>query len=565
MGPRARRGAGRRDGAGASWSGCAELTQRAGRAGARVRGAPGRRRSIPRCSARWRSSSARSTRSKLGDEERAIARLQQGARSARPRRRRARCRCRRSIGCCTRGGALARSRRRAREGGAGVDRAAPSRPSSSIGSARCARASSSISTARCSRIATRIDPRAGARGDARGPGEAARVAGARRGGARGARAALRERQKWREGACSSPRCASAITSGHAEQAALLETHRRALREGAARSVARARRDGAGAAAASPTSRGWPTRSSGWARRPAIGAARGRYLRAGARRRRLRRRGRRAISACARRGCGSELGEADRAEARYLYVLEVDADNGDALEALDRIYRARGGARRAGRASCAARRRASTTSAEKKRLYAEAARAARERARRHAAARSPAGARCSTSTTADERRARRRWRACYERDEHWQELVELLAQKVRFEEDPGAQVGLKSRIAAIWAEKLGDLDQAVDAYRDLLDHAPDSLRGARRARGAGAAARRLLGGAGGAGAPAPGRRRRAAADPRLQEAGGPGRRQAQVARRRDRLPARDPCSCSPTSRKRTRRCSSSSRRPSASTI
>jgi golgin subfamily B member 1 len=62
---------------------------------------------------------------------------------------------------------------------------------------------------------------------------------------------------------------------------------------------------------------------------------------------------------------------------------------------------------------------------------------------------------------------------HEREEHWAELVALLAQKVRVEEDPGAQVGLKSRIAAIWAEKIGDLDRAVDAYRDLLDHAPDS--------------------------------------------------------------------------------------------
>ena len=46
-------------------------------------------------------------------------------------------------------------------------------------------------------------------------------------------------------------------------------------------------------------------------------------------------------------------------------------------------------------------------------------------------------------------------------------------KVRVEEDHGAQVGLKGRIAAIWAEKIGNLDRAVDAYRDLLDHAPDS--------------------------------------------------------------------------------------------
>src|SRR6185437_12183996 len=62
---------------------------------------------------------------------------------------------------------------------------------------------------------------------------------------------------------------------------------------------------------------------------------------------------------------------------------------------------------------------------------------------------------------------------HEREEHWAELVTLLGQKVRVEEDHGAQVGLKARIAAIWAEKIGNLDHAVEAYRDLLDHAPDS--------------------------------------------------------------------------------------------
>src|SRR5207248_2653374 len=36
----------------------------------------------------------------------------------------------------------------------------------------------------------------------------------------------------------------------------------------------------------------------------------------------------------------KLGEAARGEARYLFVLDVDGENTEALEALDRIYRVR---------------------------------------------------------------------------------------------------------------------------------------------------------------------------------------------------------------------------------
>jgi tetratricopeptide (TPR) repeat protein len=62
---------------------------------------------------------------------------------------------------------------------------------------------------------------------------------------------------------------------------------------------------------------------------------------------------------------------------------------------------------------------------------------------------------------------------HEQEGHWHELVQLLAQKGRVEEDQGQQVALKGRIATIWAEKIGDLEHAVEAYRDLLDHAPEA--------------------------------------------------------------------------------------------
>ena len=67
----------------------------------------------------------------------------------------------------------------------------------------------------------------------------------------------------------------------------------------------------------------------------------------------------------------KLGQSDRAEARYLYVLEVDGENGDALEALERIYRGRGD--HAELASILGRRAGIEFDvAQKKQLYAEAA-------------------------------------------------------------------------------------------------------------------------------------------------------------------------------------------------
>ncbi len=163
----------------------------------------------------------------------------------------------------------------------------------------------------------------------------------------------------------------------------------------------------------------------------------------------------------------------RAEARYRAVLQLDGENGEALEALDRIYRVKGDA--AQLAEILARRAELELDVTQKKLQlAEAAR-------------------LYESSLGDQTRAIETWRKVIDTDEadhaaldalarlyesagRYPELVATLTEKARFEEDHGAQVGLKSRVAAIWAERLNDLDKAVEAYRDLLDLAPDSLAG-----------------------------------------------------------------------------------------
>jgi tetratricopeptide (TPR) repeat protein len=161
----------------------------------------------------------------------------------------------------------------------------------------------------------------------------------------------------------------------------------------------------------------------------------------------------------------------RAEKRYRAVLAVDGESTEALESLDRIYRVRGDA---AQLSEILQRRSELELdiSAKKALLAEAAR-------------------LYEVSLSDAPRAIATWRLVLDADEgdvaaldalarlyesssQWQELVDVLTQKVRFEEDSGAQIGLKSRIAALWAERLQDVDRAVDAYRDLLDLAPESL-------------------------------------------------------------------------------------------
>jgi tetratricopeptide (TPR) repeat protein len=162
---------------------------------------------------------------------------------------------------------------------------------------------------------------------------------------------------------------------------------------------------------------------------------------------------------------------DRAERRFRAVLDADATNGEALEALERIYRARGDAGRLAEV-LARRAQEELDIARKKELYSEAARLHEGPLRDAQAAigvwRTLVDVDESDGTALDA------LARLYEEGGRFPELVDALEQKARFADTPAAQAGLKGRIAALWAERLGDLDKAVQAYRDLLDLAPDSL-------------------------------------------------------------------------------------------
>jgi tetratricopeptide (TPR) repeat protein len=161
----------------------------------------------------------------------------------------------------------------------------------------------------------------------------------------------------------------------------------------------------------------------------------------------------------------------RAEARYRGVLEADAESVEALEALDRIYRVRGDAAKL--ADVLVRRaEIELDVTQKKAFFAEAARL--HEASLYDAARAVETWKRVLDVDEGDGAALDALARLYESGSRWQDLVDVLQQKVRFEEDTGAQAGHKARIAALYAERLGDVDKAVDAYRDLLDVAPESL-------------------------------------------------------------------------------------------
>ncbi len=56
---------------------------------------------------------------------------------------------------------------------------------------------------------------------------------------------------------------------------------------------------------------------------------------------------------------------------------------------------------------------------------------------------------------------------YEAFEHWEELVDILGRKAESTYDPDLIVEIKSRAAETWEKRLGNVDQAIMAYNDVL--------------------------------------------------------------------------------------------------
>jgi len=63
---------------------------------------------------------------------------------------------------------------------------------------------------------------------------------------------------------------------------------------------------------------------------------------------------------------------------------------------------------------------------------------------------------------------------YEKLEMWVDLIELIPQEFELFDDTKEIVEQKLRLGRLWEEKLGDLDTAVEVYRQVTDQYPDNI-------------------------------------------------------------------------------------------
>src|SRR5262249_19214391 len=61
---------------------------------------------------------------------------------------------------------------------------------------------------------------------------------------------------------------------------------------------------------------------------------------------------------------------------------------------------------------------------------------------------------------------------YQQEKNWNELLSVLQQLEQLAPDPGEQISCQYRIAELYEKHFGDLQKAIELYRDLLQVLPD---------------------------------------------------------------------------------------------
>jgi tetratricopeptide (TPR) repeat protein len=165
----------------------------------------------------------------------------------------------------------------------------------------------------------------------------------------------------------------------------------------------------------------------------------------------------------------------RAESRYRRVLSLDAENQDALEALDQIARAKGDD--GSLVDMLSRRAALELDIVKKReLYAEAAQIAEQKLRDPKAAIDAWKSVVEGDDT--DAAAQGELARLYEAAGDWTEHAQALERQARVTDDGTEQSALYARAGSVWMGRLNDADHAAEAYRSALDAKagdPDVLR------------------------------------------------------------------------------------------
>lgn len=165
-----------------------------------------------------------------------------------------------------------------------------------------------------------------------------------------------------------------------------------------------------------------------------------------------------------------LGDAKAATQTFRRVLKADREHPEALAALERIYRDAGD--RGQLSEILARRGELAFDAQLKRTCFVEVATLREQMDDYDTA---IGAwREVLEIDEGDREAHHHLAAIYERRQDWRALIDLLSLAARFAREPGEERALRTRIARIYGETLGELDHAVDAWQSVIDLDPDDL-------------------------------------------------------------------------------------------
>ena len=156
-----------------------------------------------------------------------------------------------------------------------------------------------------------------------------------------------------------------------------------------------------------------------------------------------------------------------AEQTFRQVLELDPESSQALASLERIHRSRGD--HAALADVLWRRAGLAFDAGEQRAFR--AEVADLREKQGDAAGAIEAWTAVLELDEGDREALTRAGAIYERHEQWPELIETLEVAARFASGAEEERHLRERVADLWDIRVGDLDQAAQAWQTVLDLEP----------------------------------------------------------------------------------------------
>ncbi len=166
----------------------------------------------------------------------------------------------------------------------------------------------------------------------------------------------------------------------------------------------------------------------------------------------------------------KLGDIDSAAASFESLLKINPDDEVALAGMEKVCRKRGDVARLADIQS---RRAELTfdTGEKRTLLAETAHLRLQLGQSEEAI---SAWKAVLDIDEADAEAHDELAAQYRVAESWPELIEILGVAARYAADADAEIVLRTEIAQVYSQAMGDLDQGVHAWQSVLDLAPSDL-------------------------------------------------------------------------------------------